>query len=95
VALGILGCVGLLGTSKLSTDNLGRGNHVAKGRLDLRVLTGLQTTIWVDPKDMGLQDCEHFIDPIHNLFGGGDPWGVDVIHAGANPSTILDSLTED
>jgi len=83
-----------LGAGELGPEELGSGNHVGEGRLDLRVLTGLEPTVRVHPENVGLEHCKHFVDAVGNLLRGRDPRGVDVVHSWADSSTVLHSFTE-
>ncbi|WVZ59997.1 hypothetical protein U9M48_010074, partial [Paspalum notatum var. saurae] len=63
--------------------------------LNLRILAGLETTVRVHPKDVGVKHGKHLVDAVCNLLSGGDPGRVNVVDAGSNTSTILHTLTED
>ena len=84
-----------LGAGKLGADELGGGDHVGQGRLDLGVLAGLETAVRVHPKDVGVEHRKHLVDAVGNLLGGRDPRGVDVVDTRANACTVLHTLAED
>ena len=56
-----------LGAGKLGADGLGSRNHVLEGWLYLSVLASLETTIWVDPQDVGVKNSKHLVNSVSNL----------------------------
>ena len=57
-----------MGTCELGAETLGSRNHVAEGRFDFSILAGLQTTIRVDPENVGFKDSEHLLNSVSDFF---------------------------
>jgi len=80
----LLLCLGvLLAVGKSSVD------HVGQGLLGLLPLTGLETTVRVDPELLGLEVLKHLLDAVLDLLLAGNSGRVDVVDTGTDVSGVV------
>lgn len=73
----------------LGTEVLGGVNHVGKRLLGLLPLTGLETTVRVDPELLGLKELKHLLDAVLDLLLAGDTGRVDVVDTRSDVAGVL------
>lgn len=64
--------------SVLLAEVLGGGDKVGQGRLGLGPLTGLETTVGVDPELVGGEELQHLFDAADHLLLAGNTGTVDI-----------------
>jgi hypothetical protein len=72
----------------LVTEELGGVDHVGQGLLCLFPLTGLQTTVRINPELIWLEIVKHLFYAIFDLLLAGNTRRVNVVHTGANVARI-------
>lgn len=74
--------------SVLLTEELGSVDHVGQGSLGLGPLTGLQTTVGVDPKLLRAEVLKHLLDAVLDLLLAGNTGRVDVVDTRSNVTGV-------
>lgn len=74
--------------SVLGTEVLGGVDHVDQSLLGLPPLTGLQTTVRVDPELLRLEVLKHLLDAVLDLLLAGNTGRVDVVDTRADVSGV-------
>jgi hypothetical protein len=72
----------------LSAEELGGADHVGQGLLGLLPLTGLQTTVRIDPQLLRLEELKHLLDAVLDLLLAGDTRGVDIVDTRADVARV-------
>jgi hypothetical protein len=72
----------------LLTEELGGVDQVGEGGLGLLPLTGLETTIRVDPKLLRLEVLEHLLNTVLDLLLGGNTGRVNVVDTRADVAGV-------
>jgi hypothetical protein len=72
----------------LLTEELGGVDQVGEGGLGLLPLTGLETTVRVDPKLLRLEVLEHLLNTVLDLLLGGNTGRVNVVDTRADVAGV-------